>query len=600
MIQLIRRGRMRFLIITAFLVIALSSEAALAKKYEKEDLDELEWFEFLMTDFANLSAPGSDNIYYAISAPRHGSNGVRWNYGDRIKDLADDKITGYEMYDGLGVLEKKTATFYYNKPKSRTKHVGRLVYNYYHAPFWYVKQRSKEEMEDWIVSYLLRGSRSHKPIEPVTRYKETKGGVDFNVIEYEYKEKNKPYKGQWYFLVNDDYSLTNYFFKTYQSDSKYADTTNEVFDHILTSSVLKDLNSDMHYVDYMLYSAREIIFNLNDKKDEKEKDKKDRKKNKKDAEQKTMSSKLRSTGEEKTYSLEYEGMKDFVKCRNIMNEELDKLAKQHPDNPKIHFAQAVYSEYNDTGERYGEGYDKAGALKYYKKAIDADKLFFYAYYNSGILHALDDNRKEALEYFKKCIEISPVDILSLYRLGALYEKENDYIRAYEHYWKAKNALTFQEKSYCPAIKKKLWKACNSTRKKAKVEKLKKKNHKKVAQSTMARYFNIDPEPLVRMANPDYGHMGGNAFSYNDDYVFWHGYLRGDIKKADVTAIWYTPDGKVFKEEDAASAVAGDSSSYYFLLPIVDSEPAKKLGSWKIDVYLKGELIDTKHFYILDC
>lgn len=564
-----------------FLLTAAAFSGFVLGKEDEEEIEQLEWLEFLNTDLAKLSAPSSKNIYYSVVSPRNGGYGVRGNYMGCLNTVIGDELKGYDLYDGMGLLDSKNALFSYRRPGS-SKNIGWLSYDYYYIPLWHKKLMTQGELRDRLIRYMLGGIDDLDITTPAKFYKEKKGDREFNVIEYEYKENGKNYKGFWYYLVSGDDTLCHYFSKGYEVKSKYADIANGILDKIIISSILAEDMDEKQSLTYMLYSARELgLWLEGDKKHEEDKDDK-----KKDA-VKTISVKFAESSEEKSFDIKYEKLDDFLKYRQIINIELDRLAEKCPNNPKIYYAMAVLCEYNDSGVRYGDGFNESKAMECYAKALGADQKFFYAYYNKGILFARKKETDRAIEEFKKCINISPVDIPSLYMLGALYEGKGDHSNTYLYYRNAKDALTAQEKGYCEKLQKRLWKKCKDLENQPGIEKPIKRQHKKVIKSAMAHLFYGSP-------------LEGNVFSYDDPFLFWHGYLTGVTKRNQASAKWYSPSGEVFKEEKSMEKVENDASSYYFALPVADTKAADQPGLWRIEVYYKDEIIDTKYFYILDC
>lgn len=593
MIRGLHKKTITAFVFLSFFVAVLSQGPALAKKYEKEDIDELEWLEFLSTDLAKVSTPASENVYYNIVNPRNGGFGVRGTYQEHLRKAIKDEREGYDMYDGLGLLDRKWGVFYYNKPKSKRNNVGWIVYDCYQVPFWYVQGRSKDELNKRMIRYMLGSIDDIKLTTPVSFYKEKKGGREYSVLKYGFKEKGKNYTKHSYYIINDDYSICHYFNRRIRLKTKYTESAREVCDQMITSSILVDELDDNSRLKYMLYSARALLFDmLTDKRREKQENSAKKKAKIKDEDQaKIVTVEHVDTGKKEEIDLSYEKVDDFPGRRKMVLDELDRLAAVHPEDPRIYYAQAVLCEYDDAGERYGDGFNEAQVFSYYKKAVDADADYYYAFYNAGILHARNNNTDKAIEYFKKCIEISPIDIVALYRLGQLIEEQGKYNTAYSYYWQAKQTLTKQEKAYCPKLQKKLWKRCNKLVKKPGVKRRKKSKDKRIIKSNMTWIFH---------SGNLYTEITANVFSYDEGFIFWHGYLRNISDRSYVKAKWYSPDGAVFKEENSVEKVKNDVMSYYFALPIDDTEAANKTGVWKIDVYFKGEVIDTKHFYILDC
>jgi len=58
---------------------------------------------------------------------------------------------------------------------------------------------------------------------------------------------------------------------------------------------------------------------------------------------------------------------------------------------------------------------------YYKKAVQNDPKFHFAYYNLGILYETINKNDESVKHYKKALEINPEYVNAMINLGLLYE-----------------------------------------------------------------------------------------------------------------------------------------------------------------------------------
>lgn len=92
-------------------------------------------------------------------------------------------------------------------------------------------------------------------------------------------------------------------------------------------------------------------------------------------------------------------------------------------------------------ELYNEGTDLAksgdqkGAIKKYKKAIELDAAFAFAYDNMGIAYRRLDDYDNAIKSYEKSLEINPEGTMPLQNLAIVYQYKKDYPKAITYYEK---------------------------------------------------------------------------------------------------------------------------------------------------------------------
>lgn len=59
-------------------------------------------------------------------------------------------------------------------------------------------------------------------------------------------------------------------------------------------------------------------------------------------------------------------------------------------------------------------------------------------------------------------------------------------------------------------------------------------------------------------------------------------------------LWYQPDGKVFRLQSAHTQL-GSNTEFVVWLDVKGHEPAELPGQWRVDLYLRSELLVSKEF-----
>jgi tetratricopeptide (TPR) repeat protein len=80
-----------------------------------------------------------------------------------------------------------------------------------------------------------------------------------------------------------------------------------------------------------------------------------------------------------------------------------------------------------------ENYKKA--IEYYKKAVNVDPEFAYAWDNMGINYRRLDNYDKAIECYKKSLEIDPYGLMPIQNIAIAYQYKKEYSKAIEAYKK---------------------------------------------------------------------------------------------------------------------------------------------------------------------
>lgn len=82
-----------------------------------------------------------------------------------------------------------------------------------------------------------------------------------------------------------------------------------------------------------------------------------------------------------------------------------------------------------------KGFPKDATVEF-ERAVAADRKFYPAWYNLGMLHAAQDQHREARRALAKTVDLKPGHTQALFQLGLIEEKSGDNDRAVELYAKA--------------------------------------------------------------------------------------------------------------------------------------------------------------------
>ncbi|HAO45682.1 MAG TPA: hypothetical protein DCQ97_02070 [Chitinophagaceae bacterium] len=122
---------------------------------------------------------------------------------------------------------------------------------------------------------------------------------------------------------------------------------------------------------------------------------------------------------------------DSLRLLMTSNEEKETEASYSNDPEAI-------KQYNDGIKLLNKG-DYAGALPYFKKAVEADSRFAYAWDNVGICSRRTGDLDNALKAYNKSLELSPGGKTPLQNIPVVYEMKKEYAKAIEAY---KNFLNY--------------------------------------------------------------------------------------------------------------------------------------------------------------
>lgn len=90
-------------------------------------------------------------------------------------------------------------------------------------------------------------------------------------------------------------------------------------------------------------------------------------------------------------------------------------------------------DYFDKGSECSLKEDYKGAIKWYKKAVEADDKFIEAYDNMGAAYRRLGDLENAKKYYTKSIELYPQGSMAHQNLGIVYWIEKKYPEALEQY-----------------------------------------------------------------------------------------------------------------------------------------------------------------------
>ncbi len=124
------------------------------------------------------------------------------------------------------------------------------------------------------------------------------------------------------------------------------------------------------------------------------------------------------------------------------------------------------------------------------------------------------------------------------------------------------------------------------------------------RSTVMQTHHIESTGLaVQVTNTLLGEAvtgeGQQTFSVKDGQVTWYCKLkkRSLIRKPLFRAIWYGPNGRVFKQEDFMVAFGNHELAKYGIA--WDAAQADGIvGTWHVQIYYKGDLLDDRTFEVV--
>jgi tetratricopeptide (TPR) repeat protein len=109
-----------------------------------------------------------------------------------------------------------------------------------------------------------------------------------------------------------------------------------------------------------------------------------------------------------------------------INQSLNEL-RQNPDSPALH---------NDLGMLLVQKGFPKDAAREFERAVAADKRFYPAWYNLGLVRAAADDELGARRAFRYTIHYKPGHAQALFQLGLIEEKRDNRDRAVDLYAKA--------------------------------------------------------------------------------------------------------------------------------------------------------------------
>jgi ATP-dependent Clp protease ATP-binding subunit ClpC len=131
-------------------------------------------------------------------------------------------------------------------------------------------------------------------------------------------------------------------------------------------------------------------------------------------------------------------MQKLAKIESNSN-NIDKAIEYYENSLKIESGEPAI--WNDLGNLYYDKGDFNGAIRCYKKAIEEDDKYYWAFYNIGLalneLYPNDPQKaKEALDWFNKAVEINDNYYPALNEIGLYYLDLKEYDKAEEYFNKS--------------------------------------------------------------------------------------------------------------------------------------------------------------------
>lgn len=121
-------------------------------------------------------------------------------------------------------------------------------------------------------------------------------------------------------------------------------------------------------------------------------------------------------------------------------------------------------KYFNLGLEAGDAQDYEKAVEYYKKALEIDKKFAFAWDNLGRTYRRLDRNEDAVKAYKKSLKVDSKGKMPLMNIGVAYEKLGQYDNAIKYYKKYKKLykkdpeapyglgrMYFEKKEYMEAV-----------------------------------------------------------------------------------------------------------------------------------------------------
>lgn len=138
-------------------------------------------------------------------------------------------------------------------------------------------------------------------------------------------------------------------------------------------------------------------------------------------------------GTNKNITVKIQGDRNFREIQDYMMENCPRMKTLVASNDLL--SDKSLSDNPEAMKYYEEGYDYSQKQKFdkaivsYRKAVELDPKFAFAWDNLGLSYRKTGNYDEALKCYKKSIEIDPYGIMPLQNIAIVYEYKKDYKQA---------------------------------------------------------------------------------------------------------------------------------------------------------------------------
>lgn len=245
--------------------------------------------------------------------------------------------------------------------------------------------------------------------------------------------------------ISDDLRKRYWFSASHYDNKKPMDKSvlENYLDDFIRGFQLANTDKDSEYLDYIIYSATSLYMALRQRRFFEEKDK-----------QPLSIYKIPVNIEEEGKVKRRILKDDFLDIREFSIEErlsdtinlLKEAAKKYFNDPRIYYGLGLLYEFNNLGERYGEGFLKTSAEEAYQNALSIDSAFSPARYNLAILYIRGGDLDKGISELNKLITEKKGEDVEVYcALAYSYEKKNNLVLAVDYYKSALNSFTGKQK-----------------------------------------------------------------------------------------------------------------------------------------------------------
>jgi tetratricopeptide (TPR) repeat protein len=153
----------------------------------------------------------------------------------------------------------------------------------------------------------------------------------------------------------------------------------------------------------------------------------------------------------KNYTITLNSSEDYQEIEDYLMETCGDMRDIYFSNDKTRRKSLSKNEdaraYYSLGIAAGENGDYEKALQNYKKAVEIDPKFAFAWDNLGITYRRLNRNEEAVEAYKNSLKVDPKGSMPLMNIGIAYQYLEDYDNAIKYYEKLKKYYKDNPESY---------------------------------------------------------------------------------------------------------------------------------------------------------